>query len=323
MLARCLPSTTTRPRTSCTLHPVTPPGHFIQCQHGTLCLIHAFNNMLQHPRLHLSDMYSSFPPGQALKGNYHVHELSRALHHISPHKALIEGQPHMGATDNADFLAAVRALPQEHPLLDSAILTIHTTQDNRGVWRGADHVAAVLLPLRTATPEWFLLDSCRPDMVFPLRDLRNAQSFDADVSYVECRRKEPHPSHGTRTTARLNILHHMTPLSHLPSGQQSPIPRGCVPTTSHSSLAGRVGGATQPPAPPAWRGALPKCGGWTQLFKVLLFLPRRYTASGTIDRNVVLAECRRGGLHYVAHAPYTQETVGTHLTASGGGLELI
>ena len=34
---------------------------FIQRQRGTLCLIHAFNNMLQHPRLHPSDMYSAFP----------------------------------------------------------------------------------------------------------------------------------------------------------------------------------------------------------------------------------------------------------------------
>ena len=148
-------------------------------------MIHAFNNMLQHPRLHLSDMYSAFPPGQALQGYYHVHELSRALHHISPHIALVEGQPHMGATDNADFLATFRGQPHEHPLLDCAILTLHPDRRAPGARCGAHHVAAVLLQLRTATPEWFVLDSCRPDMVFPLRDLRNARPFDADISYYE------------------------------------------------------------------------------------------------------------------------------------------
>ena len=94
--------------------------------------------------------------------------------------------------------------------------------------------------LRTATPEWFVLNSCRPDMVFPPRDLRSSQSFDADVSYVECRWKEPRPSHGTRTTARLDILGHITPLRHQPCGHQSPVPRGCVPTPSHGSIAGRA-----------------------------------------------------------------------------------
>ena len=190
----------------------------------------------------------------------------------------------MGATDNADFLATVRGQPHDHPLLDCAILTIHPDQRTRGIWRGAHRVAAVLLPLRTATPEWFVLGSCRPDMVFPLRDLRNAQSFDADVSYVECRWKEAHPSHGTRTTARVDILRHMIPLRHRPCGQQSPGPRGCVPTPSQGSLAEHAGGATQPPPPPAWRGALPMSGGSAQPVQVLIFLPRRYTASGTIDR---------------------------------------
>ena len=65
------------------------------------------------------------------------------------------------------------------------------------------------------------------------------------------------------------------------------------------------------------------CGGSDQPIQVLLFLPRRYTGSGTIDRNIVLAECRRGGLHGVAYASYTQETVGTHPAASGGGFELM
>ena len=66
------------------------------------------------------------------------------------------------------------------------ILTIHLGQHNRGIWHGAHHVTAVVLPLRTATPEWFVLDSCRPDMLFRLWDMRNAQSVDADVSCVEC-----------------------------------------------------------------------------------------------------------------------------------------
>ena len=136
---------------------------FIQRQRDTLCLTHAFNKMLQHPRLHPSDMCSAFPPGQALHGDYHVHELSHALHHISPHITLINGHPHMGATDNADFLATVRGQPHEHPLLDCAILTIHRDQRAPG---GTHHVAAVILPLCTATPEWFVLDSCRPEMVF-------------------------------------------------------------------------------------------------------------------------------------------------------------
>ena len=60
-----------------------------------------------------------------------------------------------------------------------------------------------------------------------------------------------------------------------------------------------------------------------QPVRILLFLLRRYTASGTIDRDVVLAECRRGGLHGVAYASYTQETVGTHPATSGGGLDLM
>ena len=296
---------------------------YIQRQHGTLCLIHEINNMSQHPRMHLSELYSAFPPGQALQGDYHVHELSRALHHISPHIPLIEGQPHMGATDNADLLATVRGQPHEHPLLDFAILTIHPDQRAPGARRGAHHVAAVLLPLRTATPEWRVLDSCRPDMVFPLPDLRNAQSFDADVSYVECRWKEAHPSHGTRTTARLDILRHMAPLRHRRCGQQSPVPRGCMPTPSQGRLAGCAGGAVQPPPPPAWGGAPPTNGGSAQPVQVRFFLHRRYTACGTIDRDVVLAECRRGGLHGVAYGSYTQETVGTHPAAAGGGFDLM
>ena len=214
----------------------------------------------------------------------------------------------MGATDNADFLATVRDQPHKHPVLDWAILTIHPDQRTRGVWRGAHHVSAVLLPLRTAMAEWFVLDSCRPDMVFPLRDLRNAQPFDADVSYLECRWKEAHPSDGTRTTARLDILRHMIPLRHRPCGQQNAVPRGCVPTPSQGSLAGRAGGATQPPPPPAWRGAPPTNGGSAQPVQVLLFLPHRYTASGTIGRDVVLAECRRSGLHGVAYASYTRDS---------------
>ena len=56
---------------------------FVQSQHGTLCLIHAFNNMLQLPLLRRPDMGPAFPPGPAREGNLHVHELHRALQYAS------------------------------------------------------------------------------------------------------------------------------------------------------------------------------------------------------------------------------------------------
>lgn len=108
---------------------------FVQRQHGTLCLVHAFNNMLQQLHLHQSDMYPAFPPGHALRGNYHVHELHRALQHISPHMSLVEGQRHMGATDNAGFPAIVRSRRREYPLLGCAILTTHSAPHDRGICR--------------------------------------------------------------------------------------------------------------------------------------------------------------------------------------------
>lgn len=115
---------------------------------------------------------------------------------------LVEGQQHMGATDDAICLATVRNQPPEYPLLGCAILAIHPAQREGWMWQGAHQVAAVLLLLRTDVPERFVLHSWRPNMVFPLRDLRNANLFDANFSYVVCKRQKTiRPSHGTRTTA--------------------------------------------------------------------------------------------------------------------------
>lgn len=64
-------------------------------------------------------------------------------------------------------------------------------------------------------------------------------------------------------------------------------------------------------------------GGLALPVHVRLFLPRRYTASGNVDRNVVLGEFILGGLHGVAYASYTLEIVGTLLAASVGGSNLM
>ena len=95
---------------------------FVQRQHGTLCLAHAFDDMLQQRFLRHPDMCPAFPPGQAREGNYHVHELHRALQHISPHMpsvSVVEGHPHMGATDHTavldkhGYIATVHKQPSE------------------------------------------------------------------------------------------------------------------------------------------------------------------------------------------------------------------
>lgn len=83
--------------------------------------------------------------------NCHVHELHCALQHISPQMSLVEGLPHMGATDDADFLATVRNQPLEFPLL---LCNPHPAQREQRMWQGAHHVAGVLLPLRTDVPKW-------------------------------------------------------------------------------------------------------------------------------------------------------------------------
>ena len=35
-------------------------------------------------------MCPAFPPGQTWEGNYHVHELHRALQHISPQLSVVD-----------------------------------------------------------------------------------------------------------------------------------------------------------------------------------------------------------------------------------------
>ena len=295
---------------------------FAQSQHGTLCLIHAFNNMLQLPFLRRPDMCPAFPPGQAHEGNYHVHELHRALYtqYISPHLSVVEGYPHMGATDHMAFLTTVSRQPPECPMADCAILTIHPAQREDGTWQDAHHVAAVLLPLRTDAPEWFVLDSCRPNAVFPLQDLRNATSFDADVSYVANNQPRTAQASGlARWTARSEILRHLTARRrHRTHHQQLPIARADGSSRASRHPAASSLGAAKLPPPPAWTGATAPSGAAASPTQVLLCLPCRYTASGTIDRNALLIGCRRGGLHGVEYASYTQEQVGSLPGAPSG-----
>ena len=78
-------------------------------------------------------------------------------------------------------------------------------------------------------------------------------------------------------------------------------------------------GAAKPPPPPAWNGAPEPSGATASLTQVLLFLPRRYIASGTMDRNAVLTESRRGGFLGVEYASYTQEKVGSLPEVACGG----
>ena len=109
----------------------------------------------------------------------------------------------MGATDHMTFLVTVCKQPSEYPMSDCAILTKHPAQRGDGTWQGAHHPAAVLMSLRTDVPEWFVLDVCHPHKVFPRQDLRNASSFDADVSYVAYHQKRTaQASCLTRSTAR-------------------------------------------------------------------------------------------------------------------------
>ena len=60
-------------------------------------------------------------------------------------------------------------------------------------------------------------------------------------------------------------------------------------------------GAAKPPPPPSWAGTPEPSGGVASPIQVSLSLLRRYTASGTIDRNVVLIDCRSDGLHGVVN----------------------
>ena len=107
-------------------------------------------NMLQQPHLHQSDICPALLRGHAQQNDFRVHELSRALHHNSPHISFIEGQPQVRATDSAGFLAAVRNPPRQHPLLNCAIRTIHPgvhpSRHDRGI-RLRGEYRAVLLPL--------------------------------------------------------------------------------------------------------------------------------------------------------------------------------
>ena len=106
---------------------------FVQCQHGT----RAYNNTLQLPFLRRSNMFPAFAARQAREGNYHMYEFT-------------------GATEHKDFQVTVRKHPSEHSMSNCAILTMHLAQREDGTWQGAQHVAAVLMPLRTDVPEWFV-----------------------------------------------------------------------------------------------------------------------------------------------------------------------
>ena len=102
-----------------------------------------------------------------------LHELSRTLQHITPRMSLVEGQPHLGAIDNADFLATFRNQSREHALRDGVILTTHPVQHNRAygtvltTWQQSYYRCARL------RLNGLFLTHVDPT-VFPLWDMRNA-----------------------------------------------------------------------------------------------------------------------------------------------------
>ena len=226
----------------------------------------------------------------------------------------------MVAMDRVTFPATVRRQPPECPMADCAILTMHPAQREDGTWQGAHHVAAVLMPLRTDALEWFVLDSCRPHEVFSLQDLRNATSFDADVSYAANDQQRTEQASGlARSTARLEIIRHLTAQRRQRTHhEQLPIARADGPSCASRHPAASTLGAAQLPPPPAWSGAPAPSGAAASPTQILLFLPCRYTASGTIDRNALLIDCRHGGLHGVEYTSYTQEQVGSLPGAPSG-----
>ena len=102
------------------------------------------------------------------------------------------------------------------------------------------------MPLRTDVPEWFVLDSCQPHKVFPLQDLGNESAFNADASYVAYHQKRTtQPSRVTRSTAREEMLRHLTAQRHQHTHHQLPIACKDGPTQASRRSTGVTLGAAK------------------------------------------------------------------------------
>ena len=64
------------------------------------------------------------------------------------------------------------------------ILTLHPALGRHDAHTVTHHVAAARLTLPGRPCQWYLLDSCVPDRVFPLADACVSSAFDADVCYA-------------------------------------------------------------------------------------------------------------------------------------------